>query len=109
MSARCRRPRTGCARPFVRESAHPRPLARRPSTIPDPHAQPFEARLLLPSFLCAAGLGARAGTPPSCHYTTSDVTTALLQLATTARQALSVRAVVDGAQGEEGMIVVAPT
>ena len=66
-------------------------------------------RLLLPSFLCAAGLGARAGTPPSCHYTTSAVTSALLELATTARQALPVRAVVDGAEGEEGMIVVAPT
>lgn len=66
-------------------------------------------RLLLPSFLCAAGLGARAGTPPSCHYTTSAVTSSLLELAATARHALPVRAVVDGAQGEEGMIVVAPT
>ena len=66
-------------------------------------------RLLLPSFLCAAGLGARAGTPPSCHYTTSAVTSSLLELATIARHALPVRAVVDGAQGEEGMIVVAPT
>src|SRR5207245_7721863 len=27
-------------------------------------------RLLLPAVLCAGGLGARAGTPPSCHYTT---------------------------------------
>lgn len=65
-------------------------------------------RLLLPSFLCAAGLGARAGTPPSCHYTTSEITPALLELATIARQALSVRAVVDGAEGEEGVVVVAP-
>jgi RNA 3'-terminal phosphate cyclase len=65
-------------------------------------------RLLLPSCLCAAGLGARAGTPPSCHYTTSEVTSSLLQLATTARQALPVRAVVDGAEAEEGMVVVAP-
>ena len=65
-------------------------------------------RLLLPSFLCAAGLGARAGTPPSCHYTASEVTSSLLELATTARQALPVRAVVDGAEGEEGMVVVAP-
>ena len=66
-------------------------------------------RLLLPSFFCAAGLGARAGTPPSCHYTTSEITAALLELATTARRALPVRAVVDGAQGDEGMIAVAPT
>ena len=65
-------------------------------------------RLMLPSFLCAAGLGARAGTPPSCHATTSEVTAALIELATIARRALPVRAVVDGAQGEEGVIVVAP-
>src|SRR5882672_1316174 len=65
-------------------------------------------RLLLPSFLCAGGLGARAGTPPSCHYTTSEVTSGLLELATLARQALPVRAVVDGAEGEEGVVVVAP-
>lgn len=65
-------------------------------------------RLLLPSFLCAAGLGARAGTPPTCHFTTSEVTPGLLELATIARTALPVRAVVDGAQGEEGVIVVAP-
>ena len=65
-------------------------------------------RLLLPSFLCAAGLGARAGTPPSCHYSTSEVTGPLLELATLARQALPVKAVVDGAQGEEGVVVVAP-
>jgi RNA 3'-terminal phosphate cyclase len=65
-------------------------------------------RLLLPSCLCAGGLGARAGAPPSCHYTTSEVTSGLLELATLARQALPVRAVVDGAEGEEGVIVVAP-
>ena len=65
-------------------------------------------RLLLPSCLCAGGLGARAGAPPSCHYTTSEVTAGLVELATLARQALPVRAVVDGAQGEEGVIVVAP-
>jgi RNA 3'-terminal phosphate cyclase len=65
-------------------------------------------RLLLPACLCAAGLGARAGTPPSCHYTTSEVTNGLLELATLARHALSVRAVVDGAQGEEGLVVVTP-
>jgi len=65
-------------------------------------------RLLLPAVLCAGGLGARAGTPPSCHYTTSEVTGSLLQLATTVRQALPVRAVVDGAEGEEGVVVVAP-
>jgi RNA 3'-terminal phosphate cyclase (ATP) len=64
-------------------------------------------RLLLPSFLCAAGLGARAGTAPACHYSTSEVTPALLELATLARKALPVRAVVDGAQGEEGVVVVA--
>lgn len=66
-------------------------------------------RLLLPSFLCAAGLGARAGTPPNCHYTTSEVTAALLELATIARRALPVRAAVDGGEGEEGVIVVAPS
>jgi RNA 3'-terminal phosphate cyclase len=66
-------------------------------------------RMLLPSFLCAAGLGARAGTPPSCHYTTNEVTSPLLELATIARRALAVRAVVDGAQGDEGVIVVAPS
>ena len=66
-------------------------------------------RLLLPSFFCAAGLGARAGNPPSCSYTTSEVTAALVELATLARRALPVRAVVDGAQGEEGVIVVAPS
>src|SRR5437764_3965851 len=51
-------------------------------------------RMLLPSFLCASGLGARAGTPPSCHYTASEVTGSLLELAPLARQALAVRAVV---------------
>jgi RNA 3'-terminal phosphate cyclase len=65
-------------------------------------------RLLLPSLLCAAGLGARAGPPPSCHYTTSDLTSALVEMATLARTALPVRAVVDGVVGEEGVIVVAP-
>lgn len=65
-------------------------------------------RLLLPSFLCAAGLGARAGTPPGCHYTTSEITAALVELATLARRALPVKAVVDGAQGEEGVVVVTP-
>jgi RNA 3'-terminal phosphate cyclase len=65
-------------------------------------------RLLLPSCLCAGGLGARAGVPPSCHYTASEITSGLLELATLARQALPVRAVVDGAEGEEGVIVVAP-
>ena len=64
-------------------------------------------RLLLPSFLCAAGLGARAGTAPTCHFTASEVTAGLLELATIARRALPVRAVVDGAQGDEGVIVVA--
>ena len=65
-------------------------------------------RILLPSLLCAAGLGARAGPPPSCHYTTSEVTDGLLSLATIARRLLPVRAVVDGAIGEEGVIVVTP-
>lgn len=65
-------------------------------------------RLLLPSFLSAAGLGARAGPPPSCHFTTTEVTAALVELATLARLALPVRAVVDGAPGEEGLVVVAP-
>jgi len=65
--------------------------------------------LLLPSFICAAGLGARAGTPPSCHYTAGEITAACFELATVARHALPVRAVVDGAEGEEGVIVVAPS
>jgi RNA 3'-terminal phosphate cyclase (ATP) len=65
-------------------------------------------RLLLPSLLCAGGLGARAGPPPPCHYTTSDVTSGLIELATLARTALPVRAVVDGAVGDEGVIVVTP-
>jgi RNA 3'-terminal phosphate cyclase len=64
--------------------------------------------LLLPSFICAAGLGARAGTPPSCHYTAGALTAACFELAAIARHALAVRAVVDGAEGEEGVIVVAP-
>lgn len=65
-------------------------------------------RLVLPSVLCAAGLGARAGTPPSCHYTASEVTAGAIELATIARQALPVRAIVDGAEGDEGVIVAAP-
>ena len=65
-------------------------------------------RLLLPALLCAAGLGARAGTPPSCHFTTSEVTDGLLSLATLSRKMLPVRAVVDGALGEEGVVVAAP-
>ena len=65
-------------------------------------------RLLLPGFLSAAGLGARAGPPPSSHYTTSEVTPGLVELAKLARLALPVRAVVDGAIGEEGAVVVAP-
>lgn len=63
-------------------------------------------RLLLPSLLCAAGLGARAGPPPSCHFTTSEVTEGLISLATLARRMLPVRAVVDGAVGDEGVVVV---
>ncbi|HEX4385935.1 MAG TPA: RNA 3'-terminal phosphate cyclase, partial [Myxococcales bacterium] len=66
-------------------------------------------RMLLPSFLCAAGLGARAGTPPSCHYSTSEITPGLLQLATLARMALPVRAIVDGPEGDAGVVVVAPS
>jgi RNA 3'-terminal phosphate cyclase len=65
-------------------------------------------RLLLPSILCAAGLGARAGAAPACHFTTSIVTDGLVSLATLARRMLPVRAVVDGAVGEEGVVVVAP-
>jgi RNA 3'-terminal phosphate cyclase len=65
-------------------------------------------RLLLPSILCAAGLGARAGPPPTCHYTTSEVTEGMVSLATLARRMLPVRAVVDGPLGEEGVVVVAP-
>ena len=66
-------------------------------------------RLLLPSILCASGLGARAGPPPSCHYTTSEVTEGMVSLATLARRMLPVRAVVDGPPGEEGVVVVAPS
>jgi len=65
-------------------------------------------RLLVPSILCASGLGARAGTPPTCHFTTSVVTDGLVSLATLARRMLPVRAVVDGAVGDEGVVVVAP-
>jgi RNA 3'-terminal phosphate cyclase len=65
-------------------------------------------RLLVPAILCAAGLGARAGTPPTCHFTTSSVTEGLISLATLARRMLPVKAVVDGAVGEEGVVVVAP-
>jgi RNA 3'-terminal phosphate cyclase (ATP) len=65
-------------------------------------------RLLVPSILCASGLGARAGTPPTCHFTTSVVTDGLVSLATLARRMLPVRAVVDGSVGEEGVVVVAP-
>jgi RNA 3'-terminal phosphate cyclase len=65
-------------------------------------------RLLLPSCLCAAGVGARAGTPPSCHYSTSEITPGLLQLATLARMALPVRAIVDGVEGDSGVVIVAP-
>jgi RNA 3'-terminal phosphate cyclase (ATP) len=65
-------------------------------------------RLLVPAILCAAGLGARAGTPPTCHFTTAQVSDGLLSLATLARRMLPVRAVVDGEVGEEGVVVVAP-
>ena len=65
-------------------------------------------RLLVPAILCAAGLGARAGTAPTCHFTTSSVTEGLISLATLARRMLPVKAVVDGAVGEEGVVVVAP-
>ena len=66
------------------------------------------AFLLVPAILCAAGLGARAGTAPTCHFTTSNVTEGLVSLATLARRMLPVKAVVDGAVGEEGVVVVAP-
>jgi len=56
----------------------------------------------------AAGLGARAGTAPTCHFTTSNVSEGLVSLATLARRMLPVKAVVDGAVGEEGVVVVAP-
>jgi RNA 3'-terminal phosphate cyclase len=65
-------------------------------------------RLLVPAILCAAGLGARAGTAPTCHFTTSNVTEGLVSLATLARRMLPVKAVVDGAVGDEGVVVVAP-
>src|SRR5919108_446040 len=66
-------------------------------------------RLLVAAILCAAGLGARAGTAPTCHFTTSSVPEGLVSLATLARRMLPVKAVVDGAVGEEGVVVVAPS
>ncbi len=69
---------------------------------------PTAERLLVPAVLCAAGLGARAGPPPACHFTTSEVTEGLLALAQLARKVLPVRAVVDGAASEEGVVVVTP-
>ena len=69
---------------------------------------PMAERLLMPAVLCAAGLGARAGPPPACPFTTSEVTRGLLELAQLARKILPVRAVVDGAEGEEGLVVVTP-
>lgn len=65
-------------------------------------------RLLVPAVISAAGLGARAGPPPASHFTTSEVTEGLLALAQLARKVLPVRAAVDGAQGEEGVVVVTP-
>ena len=50
-----------------------------------------------------------AGTAPTCHFTTSSVTEGLVSLATLARRMLPVKAVVDGAVGEEGVVVVAPS
>jgi RNA 3'-terminal phosphate cyclase len=69
---------------------------------------PTAERLLVPALLCAAGLGARAGPPPACHFTTSEVTEGLLAVAQLARRVLPVRAVVDGGLGEEGVVVVTP-
>lgn len=69
---------------------------------------PTAERMLIPAALCAAGLGARAGPPPACHFTTSEVTRGLLEVAQLVRRALPVRAVVDGAEGEEGLVVVTP-
>jgi RNA 3'-terminal phosphate cyclase len=65
-------------------------------------------RALIPAILCAAGLGARAGPPPLCHFTTTEVTVAQVALAALAHKVLPVRAVIDGAPGEEGVVVVAP-
>jgi RNA 3'-terminal phosphate cyclase len=65
-------------------------------------------RALIPAILCAAGLGARAGPPPLCHFTTTEVTLAQVALAALAHRVVPVRAVIDGAPGEEGVVVVAP-
>lgn len=65
-------------------------------------------RALIPAILCAAGLGARAGPPPLCHFTTTEVSLAQVALAGLAHRVLPVRAVIDGAPGEEGVVVVAP-
>jgi RNA 3'-terminal phosphate cyclase len=65
-------------------------------------------RALIPAILCAAGLGARAGPPPLCHFTTTEVTVAQVALAALAHKVVPVRAVIDGAPGEEGVVVVAP-
>ena len=66
-------------------------------------------RMLIPAMLCASGLGARAGAAPPCHFTTTQVTEALVALAGLAHRVLPVRAVIDGAPGDPGVIVVAPS
>jgi RNA 3'-terminal phosphate cyclase len=69
---------------------------------------PSAERMLVPAILCAAGLGARAGPPPQCHFSTTEVTAAQVALAALAHTVLPVRAAIDGSPGEEGVVVVAP-
>ena len=69
---------------------------------------PAAERALLPAILCAASAGARAGSPRSSAFTTSEVTPSLLALARLAHLLLPVRAVVDGEAGGEGRVAVAP-
>jgi RNA 3'-terminal phosphate cyclase len=69
---------------------------------------PAAERMMVPAILCAAGLGARAGPPPQCHFTTTQVTAAQVALAALAHTVLPVRAAIDGLPGEEGVVVVAP-
>ncbi|HXN84373.1 MAG TPA: RNA 3'-terminal phosphate cyclase [Myxococcales bacterium] len=69
---------------------------------------PAAERMLVPAILCASGLGARAGPPPQCHFSTTEVTAAQVALAALAHTVLPVRAAIDGLPGEEGVVVVAP-
>lgn len=64
-------------------------------------------RMLVPAILCAAGAG--AGPAARCHFTTAEVTPAQLSLAALAHTLYPVRAAIDGAPGEPGVIAAAPS